>query len=244
MGPWRVITAATATAPGVERRDCTRSGCNEFQTGSIPATGAAGADDGEDGEDVPLAPTPGDGAAGGTTAQAGTSDDDDEYYLPGRNNNLTTDSIPDLEQIIEDGEIPLAPILRRQIPIFAPMGWGAWTWSVGNLVMNIKSIMLTLTVALYALLKKRQDNKDALSSPSPEHLHESGKGSASKITWTALVLGLGIVSAVMFLITQDMQMMMVLFDLWSIAHAAIIAAQVMALAFIFKGSRQPLSVSG
>jgi hypothetical protein len=38
MGGWTVTTAPTATAPGLERRDCQRSGCIHYETRPIPPT--------------------------------------------------------------------------------------------------------------------------------------------------------------------------------------------------------------
>jgi hypothetical protein len=95
------------------------------------------------------------------------------------------------------------------------------TWAVLNLVSAVLGIILTAVATLFMLLGKKQQNEPRLKP--------------SSLLWLIVIAVLSIVGVVVFWLTQDMNNVMTLVNMWTVVHVILLAAQLfIAMTFLRK----------
>jgi hypothetical protein len=161
-----------------------------------------------------------------------------------------------LQELI-DGGVPLAHIGDEDVPLYGFPGMSVW--ALGNLIMVIIGAILAVITVVRMLVRKITDvDKVALEvrglgSNRGQKDKDKDKGKDKKalkkemyktyrMSWFILVLAGAIGMAGLFVLTQNINNLMVLFDIWSIAFGVILAAAVLGAVFSFKRIRRQIRV--
>ena len=143
-------------------------------------------------------------------------------------------------EYIPDGEIPLVQFqfANRQVPLFAPMGMRSW--ALLNLVMAILGAALATFLAVRALFRRRSDNRLDMAHAPDDFIEfeDENRNSPHRPVWLAVAFITGLLGILLFVLTQDMRSMMVLMDVWSIAHVLLLAAGVAATVLVTKRQKE------
>ena len=188
-----------------------------------------------------------------------TEDDREQPRSGGETNNgqrtpvETTDEVPAIDAepmhyntVFLNSNIPPSSFANvpslsfgdRGVLLFAPMGVQAW--SLLNLLISILGFMLFVVVTAHALIKKKREQDQVIDINSPDDIVgvlTEIEGKAHKhyrVLWLAVMGIMGMLGVFLFVLTQDMNRMMVLLDLGTIAHAFIFAIGVVAAALAYR----------
>ena len=127
--------------------------------------------------------------------------------------------------------IPGITIGDRTYLLFAPFGTPAW--SLINLILGcIVGVLLAVIVASYSIHRKRRERKMAVD------IFDVYEAKQKNLVWLAAVIGLGIAGAFLFALMHDMSRLMVILDLWTVTHAILITAQIVAIRVIVKYNKK------
>ena len=153
-----------------------------------------------------------------------------------------------LEQTLEelkDAGVPLAQIGDEEVPLYGFPGMPVW--ALANLIMVILAAILTAITIIRMLIRKVKDrDKVPLTirgADTKENNDESIPRESARtyrITWFILVMVGTIGMGMLFVITQNINDLMVIFDIWSIAFGAIMTAEVIGTVLSFKRIKEPL----
>jgi len=133
---------------------------------------------------------------------------------------------------IDNSTVPLGTLSigGRDIAVFAPFGYGSW--ALVNLILTIAGILLVGITTFRALRKKKREDEELASD------YEGDKKSRTRLYLLAAAAIASIAMVLVFIITQNMRNPMVLIDWWSIVHAVVMIAQVVAILFVFKRNKK------
>jgi len=147
-----------------------------------------------------------------------------------------TPAEPPAQAAVVEIEEPLVPLIAPPI-MDAPLGMKAW--ALLNLILcTIGAIFAAATVIRATLQKKREPN-EADDTYNPDE--DEGQIKRCNFTWLVTTAILGILSVLLFLLTQDMTNPMVLSDNWTLVHAAILAVEVIAIMLAFQRVMETVS---
>ena len=147
---------------------------------------------------------------------------------------------------LKDAGVPLAQIGDEEVPLYGFPGMPVW--ALANLIMVILAAILTVVTVIRWLMRKVKD-RDKVSltirgagvkvddETTPR---ESVK--TYRIAWFLLVMVGTVGMGALFVITQNINDLMVIFDIWSIAFGVILAAEVIGAVLSFKRIKEPLRV--
>jgi uncharacterized repeat protein (TIGR02543 family) len=130
---------------------------------------------------------------------------------------------------IFDGKVPLANLFGNEVPLFSPLGEGAW--ALVNLLLSIIGAMCAVAGAGRALLRKKK--REAREATDDTHKPEAEEKRYRLICLATAIL-LGIAGVAVFLLTEDTGNPMVLIDNWTLVHILMLAAEIAAVALAFK----------
>ena len=148
------------------------------------------------------------------------------------------------EQRIYEQEVPRITIGGWEIPIFPPLGEGAW--ALLNLILSLLGVVFAIVCAIRAMLLRNREPEEAMddedSDQSGERIDNADKaeqrGKQYRVGWLAAMIILGIAGIFIFLITQDMKGIMVLVDIWTIVHAVIFVSEIISVSMAFKKGKE------
>lgn len=138
----------------------------------------------------------------------------------------------------EDLPIPMIRFGEKGVLLFPPEG--AEAWALLNLILAALGFIYALINIARALLRKRRIRKEYCDRGDEiriEDLCEEEESMTVRLlrpSWLAASIILGILGALLFALTQDMSKMMVLIDIWTLAHMIIFAVELITVIFIFK----------
>ena len=132
----------------------------------------------------------------------------------------TTADIAEQETALT-GNAPYITIGGKNILLFAPLGSASWAFM--NLVLSSLGVILAVVITIRVLMRKRSDDK--IEYNFNNLLHEENRGKRYGLTSLTTVLILCIAGIILYLLTQDRLNTMVLTDIWTPIHAAILAAE-------------------
>ncbi|MDR0854466.1 MAG: InlB B-repeat-containing protein [Clostridiales Family XIII bacterium] len=117
------------------------------------------------------------------------------------------------------------PLLPGGIPLVAPNGIASW--ALLDLLLAIAGVVF----AIFYIIKASRRRKNEESDLYYEHDRDDEK--SVKPLWLATSIILAVISVVIFVLTQDMSLPMVLADVWTIVLAFIFAAELIASKLAF-----------
>jgi len=155
-----------------------------------------------------------------------------------------TPSEQTLEEL-KDAGVPLAQIGDEEVPLYGFPGMPVW--ALANLIMVILAAILAAITIIRMLVRKIKDRdniplkiRSADSKEKDDKTLPRESAKTYRLTWFILVLVGTVGMGVLFVITQNINDLMVIFDLWSIAFGVILAAEVIGALLSFKRIKEPL----
>jgi hypothetical protein len=133
------------------------------------------------------------------------------------------------KRIKDDGLLVTIPDLLK-IPLHAAPGMGNYAWALVNLILAIAGALLALVTTIRILVRSKEDEE----LYTDESEIEKEQRTKYRMVWTLTTLIAGILGIIVFLLTEDMRLPMVLIDEWTIVNAIIFIAGVIGYAFAVK----------
>ena len=139
-----------------------------------------------------------------------------------------------LDQIRVAGS-PSITFGNRVIPLYAGSGLSHLVWALLNLILSIASLTLVIMIGFrFLTLKTTEWFDDKHAETHYETEEEAKKAKRIRIIVMLAVPFLAIVSMILFLLTQDMSLVMVIIDWWTPVHLALFIAALICYAFAFR----------
>ena len=185
--------------------------------------------------------------------------DDDGEIEPIAEFELTDPNVPqvgrDPDVILED---PGVPLIAGQIPLYSPNG-GQASWALLNLILSIIGVLSGAIITVHYIVKKRRDDKekqarvegqdrfaaendtnsyDMASMLEDEEAEEEESGKRKRFTALLIAGVVAVLAVILFILTQDMRLPMVLVDFWTIAHVILLIGEIIALRAVYKKKDQ------
>lgn len=137
----------------------------------------------------------------------------------------------------EPGEgVPTLTIGDLDIPLYGRSG--ERVWALLNLIITIIGVILSIILCLkYLLGKKSEEDEDEKAAGEAAEEDEQKQGK-KKLLWTLLGAAMGIVLVIVFLLTEDMRLPMVLVDVWTILMVLLFAVQIIFAVLTRRGKRK------
>jgi uncharacterized repeat protein (TIGR02543 family) len=107
-------------------------------------------------------------------------------------------------------------------------------WALANLVLSIVGVIIAVILVICALLKKKRETeqkKETKDQYVEDYTEEQKKRST---LWVFVTIAMGIASVVVFLLTEDMNLKMGIFDKWTIINAILFVIEIIALVLYTK----------
>ena len=136
----------------------------------------------------------------------------------------------------EDDEVVVIEIIDEATPLAAPTEIRG-SWALWNLILSIAGAILALMMGIRVLMKKRQEkeNEDgraaAKASTDDDESEEKKRG---RLLLTLAIPFLAIVGIILFILTQDMRLPMIMIDWWTLAHAILFIGGIVSYIFAYK----------
>jgi len=136
-----------------------------------------------------------------------------------------------LEVIKADGSTPIFTVGGAEIPLFGKAGLPVW--ALLNFVLGMLGAVLALITGLVARYNRKDEElrKD-------EGINEQAKRMR---TAALVVIGAAVAAAILFFLTQDMTNLMVLVDIWTVAHAILMVVIIIGMIVVMR-NRKPAKV--
>jgi len=138
-----------------------------------------------------------------------------------------------LDQIIEAG-IPTTIIGNQEVPLFAGTGLSHLVWALLNLILSLAGVVLAMIMGIRLLVQKRYDFNDNKQAETHYESEEAKKAKRTRLLLILMVPILAIAALILFLFTQDMRLLMVMVDWWTIAHLLLFAVSLLSYIFAFR----------
>ena len=124
-----------------------------------------------------------------------------------------------------------------EIPLHAGPGTGYHAWALVNLILAIAGAILAIITAIRVLVHKRDekdDDEDERDYIEEDFEPEKEKQKRLRLVWILTSLTTGILGIIVFLLTEDMRLPMVLVDRWTIVNVIIFSLGVITYIFEIK----------
>jgi len=109
------------------------------------------------------------------------------------------------------------------------------TWALWNLILSIAGAILALVMGLRLLTRIREEDED-------EEYHDERR--RIRLPFIIAVPVLAIIAIILFILTQDMRLRMILIDWWTLAHLILFIAGLVCFIFAFRRRRDEDDDSG
>jgi len=135
----------------------------------------------------------------------------------------TPELTPEPEELeIDDDNTPLAESERTSA-----------AWALVNLILAVAGIVLAIITAVRALLRKRDKYEEYNYEINRAAENEEYQKKIRVVCLTVAMI-MALAGIILFFITEDMRLPMVLVDRWTIVNAVIFIIEVIAVLFVFK----------
>jgi len=142
-----------------------------------------------------------------------------------------------LEQLIE-AEVPTMTIGNQETPLFAGPGFGHLTWALWNLILSVAGAVIAIMLGIRMLMQRRKNKEDDEQAETHhENEDDEKKAKRNRLLFVLMVPVTAIIAIVLFLLTQDMSLLMVMADLWTIAHVVLFVGGLLSYVFAFKNKK-------
>ena len=177
-----------------------------------------------------------------------------EDVLPEDFDNIEETILEDVEEVpeatlsevnleeLKDAGVPLAQLGDEEVPLYGFPGMSVW--ALANLVMVILAAILGGVTIIRMLVGKVKDRNNIplkiRSADTKDKTPPRQSVKTYRLPWFLLVIVGAVGMGVLFAITQNINNLMVIFDIWSIAFGVILAAEVIGAVLSFKRIKDPL----
>jgi len=131
----------------------------------------------------------------------------------------------------EDDEGIAFALVDPEVPLLGMFGDGQ-SWALWNLILSVIGAILAIIMGIRVLIKKRhkkdEDEYDRLMDV------ERGERERSRLALILSIPILAIIGIVIFILTQDMRLPMVMTDWWTLLHAILVAVGALANFFAYR----------
>ncbi|MCL2827023.1 MAG: InlB B-repeat-containing protein, partial [Eggerthellaceae bacterium] len=139
-----------------------------------------------------------------------------------------------LLEMIKDEGVPTMMIAGQETPL-APGTYESMVWALANLVLCVIGGLLVIVGAVAELLRLRKLSRGQEAHFGQNDTQASGQQSRKNRLILLLVAALFALAGIaVFILTQDMSKLMVLFDYWTIVNALVLVAEVVFMALGFR----------
>jgi len=118
-------------------------------------------------------------------------------------------------------------------------------WALLNLIMVILGIVLGIVTGIRVLLISQQEDEEMRDSgiyenenfSREEYRHESRireEFAKIRFIWLSVTLIMAIIAVIVYILTEDMRLPMVLIDRWTLIHAIILTIEIVAVILAFR----------
>ena len=133
------------------------------------------------------------------------------------------------------GNVPGIRIGDNFIPFYSGYGGLLYAWALLNLIMSLIGIILGIIAGVRAILiNHREQEESETEEVLEDEEYERREHTKRSLRWLALTFIMAIAGVLIFILTQDMRLPMVIVDRWSILNAIILAAEIVAVVHSFK----------
>jgi len=132
-------------------------------------------------------------------------------------------------RIRDDGLLVTIPDLL-DIPLRATPAMGFLAWALVNLILAIAGILLAIITVIRILVRNKKDDECYEDESEPEKEQRA----KHRMIWTLTTLIAAILGVIVFILTEDIRLPMVLVDKWTIVNAIIFIAGVIGYVFAVK----------
>jgi len=104
--------------------------------------------------------------------------------------------------------------------------------------MTIIGIILGLVAGIYVIFGRGDNHEnDRDEYPSKREEKRRKAHNRRRFIWLIVILILAVLAIILFILTEDMRLPMVMVDRWTILHAIILLLEIVALVFCFRRRR-------
>jgi len=141
-----------------------------------------------------------------------------------------------LERILEAGS-PMYTIGDQEVPLYAGNGLSHLVWALWNLILSLAGVALAVMMGIRLLIQKRYDFYYNKQGETHYETEKTKKTERTRLLLILMVPILAIVALVLFLFTQDMRLLMVMIDWWTIAHLILFIVALLSYKFAFRRTK-------
>jgi len=142
---------------------------------------------------------------------------------------------PDEPVPLDGGNIPGFVIGDNFVPLFGGFGGAKNVWALLNLIMSIIGIILGIATGLRAMLiHKREQDEAKRGEMFREEEDRRRVYYKRRFIWLIITFVMAVAGIVVFILTEDMRLPMVLVDRWTIVNAIILAVEIVAVVFCIR----------
>ena len=181
-----------------------------------------------------------------------------EYLaIPPDNGSFTPDPKDPLAQLKGEG-VPFIHIGANDVPLgpgsLADM---SIVWSISNLILCIAGFLLAIFALVFAIVRKRRENEEENERAeraeraeriiyeqgaysyrqAPEDDRDRKKGKKSRMVWLIVAIAMGVAGVIVFVLTENLSRIMVLFDYWTIVNCVILVIGIIATVLALKRAK-------
>jgi uncharacterized membrane protein len=179
------------------------------------------------------APAPAPAAAPAPAVFTDEADDgDDTIEIEGTAIPLGFDaslSTQDAQSEEDEEDEVIIYIEERPLPLVL---WSEGTWALWNLILSLAGAALALMTGIRVLMKKREE-KDAENI----YAEKSEKKKCSRLFFILATPLLAIVGILLFILTQDMRLTVIMTDWWTPVHVVLFAGGIFSYVFAYRNEK-------
>jgi len=108
----------------------------------------------------------------------------------------------------------------------------AGTWALWNLILSIAGAILVFMIGVRVLMKRRRENGD--EEHDKDKADEDERDRRSRLPLIVAIPILAVIAMVIFILTQDLTLKMIMSDRWTLLHAVIFAGEVLSYIFAYR----------
>lgn len=133
--------------------------------------------------------------------------------------------------VLGQAAAPSVKIGNTEVPLYGNQNA---TWALINLILAVAGAVIAAMILIRSIYRKfsKDKNEDNEANYDDENRYEEEK--KTRPIWYIVTFVMAVLGAVIFIITQDMSLDMVMVDNWTIVNAIIFAIEVVASVFIFR----------
>jgi len=133
------------------------------------------------------------------------------------------------------GNVPGIRIGDNFIPFYGGYGGLLYVWALLNLIMSLVGVALGIITGVRAILINKKELEESETEEVLENEeYERQEYTKRRFRWLALTFIMAIAGVILFILTEDMRLPMVLVDKWTILNAIILAVEIVAVVFSSK----------